>query len=274
MSRTRFEQNLQRMLQELQAYVSQENISVGDAARSTAEKIADKIYLAHSTSAKNFVQMCEDGASLLSPSALDGKGIKSLRADAVERILETSDFVFLYAGAFSFPSSSCGLLFARSLESDHPDSGSATPFDSGGLVEHFELPNTSETPRDFFRRHQLPLSEHRNYLSQCLGALFSDPFDYVLGNGLCHEGPIGLTGGDACRRSTHEVRIPDNVRIRNPHLQAVFAPVRMSLEPQVESLLKWCTSEGFDVVSFESDGDNDFAKMKTAWIEYLRTKLL
>lgn len=273
MSRSRFEGNLRRMLDELQIYVSQQGISVSSASFSVAEKIASRIALAHSTSDSNFVKVCAGGAALLSPAILDQRAIKMLKPDAVERTLGTSEFVFLYASAFSYPSSGCGLLFAHSLESDHPDNGSATAFDSGALVNHFRRPDPAEGPRDFFLRHQLPLSEHRDYLCRCVAALFRDPFDYVAGNEPIHPGPIGITGGDPCRRSTHEVRIPDNVPIRSPHLQAVFAPLRLSLEPQVQNLLKWCVAEGFDVVSFETDRDNDFAKLKNACIEYLRTKL-
>ena len=262
------------MSEELRTYVSQRNISVTTESASSAGTIASKIHLAHSTSDVNFVRICEGGARLLSPALLDSGGIKPLETDAVERTLATSEFVFLYANAFSYPSSGCGLLFAPSLEADHYNDGSATPFDSGALVNHFRCPDPAEHPRDFFQRHQLPLSEHRDYLSQCLAALFRQPFDYVSGIAPIHPGPIGITGGDPCRRSTHEVRIPSSVHIRSRHLQAVFAPTRISLEPEVLHLLKWCEAEGFDVVSFDSDRDNDFTKLKSACIEYLRTKLV
>ena len=157
MSRSRFEANLRRMLEELETYVSKQKISVDGASDSLAGKIASNISLAHSTSDSNFVRICDGGAKLLSPANLDSKGIKTLKPDAVERTLETSTFVFLYANAFSYPSSGCGLLFARSLETENREEGSATAFDSGALVNHFMRPDPAESPQDFFLRHQLPL---------------------------------------------------------------------------------------------------------------------
>jgi hypothetical protein len=268
MSRSNSDANLRRLLEELEALGLPNS---GNTATLLANRISEDLPLAHSTSAANFAAVCGSGR-LLSPKILDTKGIKTLKPDAVEIVLGTSPFVFLYAAPFSFPSSGCGLLFERTLEVWHSSDGVATPFDSGGLIDYFVRPDMTESPQDFFLRHQLPLPEHREYLRACIGKLFGDPFDYLNGCDPVRSCPIGLSGGDR-RRWTHEIRIPEEVIIRSPHLKAVFVPRRLGLEPQVKSLLSWCHSEGFDVEVFDSDRQNDFAKLRNACLEYLQ-KLL
>jgi hypothetical protein len=273
MSRERCEQNLQRLLQELQGYLSANGIVAPASSAQVAAKIAPSIFLAHSTADANFVAICSPSGRVLSSAGLDAAGIKPLKPDAVEITLGTAAFVFLYAAAFSFPSSGCGLLFAPTLEQQHSDNGFATAFDSGGLISVFQRPDMSEPPRDFFMRHEFPISEHRSYLQSCLAALFSTPLDYFHGNPPQHPGPIGLTGGD-CRRWSHEVRIPNEVVVRSPHLQAVFIPRRLGLVPEIKHLVRWCESEGFDAIVYDADRENDFAKLKRACVEYLRDQLL
>ena len=273
MSRDRCEKNLVRLLQDLDDYLGANGIDRSGVNPVSAKAVAQNIFLAHSTSVSNFVKICDNSGRLLSPQALDLKGIKPLQADAVENTLGTAGFVFLYAAPFSFPSSGCGLLFAKSLEHQHSSDGFATPFDSGALVNHFVRPEMAETPRDFFLRHELPISEHRNYLERCVGSLFVALSDYQEGNRPLHPGPIGLTGGDR-RQWTHEVRIPDEVVVRSQHLQAIFAPRRLGLVPEIKNLLNWCSSEGYDVEIFDADRENDFAKLRDACIEYLRTELI
>lgn len=272
MDRSRLEGNLNRLQQDLAAYAQEQNIAAPPATSTSCRKIADTIFLAHSTSDLKFETICNSGR-LKSPAKLHSEGLKTLKTDAVELTLGTSEFVFLYAGAFSFPSSGCGLLFSRTLEAAHSADGAATPFDSGGLVNIFTRADMSETAAAFFSRHELPLFEHRDFLNDCLHLLFSAPYDYMEGIAPRHSGPVGLSRGDAVRRHTHEVRIPHEVHLRSPHLQAVFVPLRLALLPEIEKLLTWCHAEGFDVETYETDRQNDFAKLKTACIQYLRRHL-
>ncbi|MDI1310564.1 hypothetical protein [Prosthecobacter sp.] len=268
MDRQRLEENLNRLQQDLVAYAQTHNL----LASAECRKMADSILLAHSTSDLKFETLCRTGR-LKSPAKLHDEGYKTLEPDAVERVLGTSEFVFLYAGAFSFPSSGCGLLFSSTLEIAHSADGAATPFDSGGLVNHFTRADMSEPVAAFFSRHELPLSEHRHFLHDCLHLLFSAPQDYLEGRPATHAGSLGLSGGDAVRRHTHEVRIPHEVPIRSQHLQAVFVPYRLTMQPEIEKLLTWCLAEGYDVVSYGADRENDFTKLKTACIQYLRRHL-
>jgi hypothetical protein len=137
---------------------------------------------------------------------------------------------------------------------------------------HLRLPDPNESPFAFFQRHELPLSGYRNYLHDCLHSLFGAPFDYVMGKTPVHAGPIGLSGSDA-RRWIHETRIPNEVHLRGHHLKAVFAPRRAGLVPEIRSFLSWCSAEGFPIEVFDADRENDFAKLQSACIEYLRKEL-
>ena len=221
--------------------------------------------LAHSSAGTNLSRICASGR-LFSPQMLHDEGLKTLADHAVERELGTAGFVFLYAAPFSFPNSGCGFLFSESLERRNKDLGSATPFDSGGLVDHIQR-TSGEPAREFFLRHELPLPSHRDYLRPCLESLYEKPGHYIDGTGPRHDGPLALTGGDV-RRWVHEVRIPHQVDIRSPHLKAVFAPRRLALVNEVRSLLLWCDAEGFDVVIFDADRDNDFSKLRSACVRY------
>ena len=131
--------------------------------------------------------------------------------------------VFFFVAPFRYPSTSCGLLFSRTLEDEASSTGASTPFDSGGLVSKFQRPHPSEPVRDFFARHELPPSAHRRHLGMSMSLLFDQPHDYVEGREPKRPHPMGITGGDQ-RRWTHEVRIPDRVGVRGSHLEAVFAP--------------------------------------------------
>ena len=160
-----------------------------------------------------------------------------------------------------------------SLERDHSGEASATPFDSGGLVKVFRRPDMAESARDYFVRHELPVSGYRDYLARCLDTLFIAPLDYLAGREPRFPCPLGLSLGDQ-RRWTHEVRIPDQVHVRGAHLQALFVPRRLSLHPEIEPLLNWTLSEGYDVEIFDTGRENDFATLKNRCLEYLRAKLL
>lgn len=275
MSGGRREQNLKRVLHALEAHLMAQGATPGPAneVSPSAAKISGELFLAHSTSDVNFAKLCPLGGRLLSPAALDASGLKALKADAVERELDTAGYVFLYASSFAFPNSGCGLLFAPSLERERPGEASATPFDSGGLVKVFRRVDMGESARDFFARHELPVSGYRDYLARCLDTLFAAPLDYLAGWEPRFPCPLGLSLGDQ-RRWTHEVRIPDQVHVRGAHLQALFVPRRLSLHPEIEPLLNWTLSEGYDVEIFETGRENDFDALKNRCLEYLRAKLL
>ena len=270
MSHERLNDNLSRMLGELDEYYKKEGINVDDGQIAAAKNLASGVFLSHSTSSENFAKVCDSGL-LLSPSRLDEEGIKPLADTAVERTLGTEGSVFLYATSFFFPNSGCGLLFRRSIEGEY-SGGSATPFDSGGLVNIFDRPN-NESPRAFFDDHKLPLSGYRDYLGKALSGMWSSPVDYLTGEEPEYAGPIGLSGGDF-RRCAYEVRLGDELPVRNCRLQAVFLPKSLALVPDVESYVNWCLVEGFDVEFVDAKGRNDHSQLKKSCVKYLQKQLL
>jgi hypothetical protein len=181
--------------------------------------------------------------------------------------------VFFYVSPFRYPNTTCGFLFAKSLESQHRDGGVATPFDSGGLKGIFVRPDPAEPPRDFLARHELPIPEHRRYLGLSMAVLFDKPWDYFEGTDPFWPGPIGLTGGDH-RRWTHEVRTPDRVFVRGSHLQAVFATTaQVARDRAVRRLFQWCEDEGVDSIAFAAPGWNVFEALREKCRDYIRQRL-
>ena len=244
-------------------------ICVESCPTPTARPLAEALLLAHSTTANRLAEIHRSGV-LLSTAAVNALKGKPVPPDGAESVLGTAGFVFLYAGTFRYPGTSCGLLFAKSLEAQYKDDGEASPFDSGGLLFHLQRPDPAESPRSYLQRHTLPLPGHRHYLGQCLSTLFAAPEDYLKG-GPIHSGPLGLTGGDA-RRWTHEVRIPECVQLRGPHLQAVFVPVS-SAGPNsaITPLLSWCLAEQVDVVAYQTDDFDNFESLNRTCRDYLLT---
>lgn len=230
--------------------------------------LAEALPLAHSTTAGSLAGINKSGF-LLSTAAVHALKGKPVPPDGAESVLGTSGFVFLYTGTFRYPGTSCGLLFAKSIEAQHTEDGEASPFDSGGLLCHLQRSDPDESPRSYLERHTLPLPRHRRYLGQCLSTLFAAPEDY-LKDGPIHPGPLGLTGGDA-RRWTHEVRIPECVQLRGPHLQAVFVPVSLAgPNSAIAPLLSWCLSEQVDVVAYQTDELENFEVLRRVCLDYLR----
>jgi len=222
MSRHQWQANLDRLCRSLEDYADANGIGVPSPSSGAAAGLSDSLYLAHSTSRKNFRSVCNSGY-LYSAASLAAAGGESLGPAGAEVELGATESVFFYLSPFRYPHTSCGFLFAKSLESQHRNDGVATPFDSGGLMRICIRPDPAEPLRAFLSRHELPIPEHRRYLGLSMEVLFDKPKDYVEGLEPRRPGPIGLTGGDH-RRWTHEVRIPDRVFVRGGHLQAVFAP--------------------------------------------------
>jgi hypothetical protein len=187
--------------------------------------------------------------------------------------LATANSVFFYVSPFRYPNTTCGFLFAASLESHYRDEGVATPFDSGALVKHLVRPNPAEPVRDFLSRHELPSTEHRRYLGLSMSILFAKPGDYCEGTDPRWPGPIGLSGGDH-RRWTHEVRTPSGVFVRNGHLQAVFATTALVAQSlSVRRLFQWCDSEGVDSIAFAAPRRNAFEALRRECLGYIRQRL-
>lgn len=269
MSDQRLQNNLVRLLTELKQYLQTNSIEPTEKQSKRAAFLAPRLFLAHSTTSSGFEKICQTNF-LYSPRQLDEKNLKELKTKAVERVLGTEDSVFLYANRFFLPTSGCGFLYKPSVENSQPV-GSATPFDTGGLVDHYPPPE-AENAHEYFERHELPLPRYREYLESSLSGLWETPDHYLDGKDPMHHGPLPHSGGDF-RSRTYEVRLRDQLAIRHGHLQAVFIASRMASLPEVEEYSNWCLSEGFDVQLVASNGQNEHSQLKKACVKYLQTKL-
>ena len=272
MSRHKWQANLDGLCRSLEDYAKKNGIGVPNPSSGAASRLSDSLYLAHSTSGEKFSDICASGYLASAASLAAARG-ESLAPGCAEVVLGTAGSVFFYVSPFRYPNTTCGFLFAKSLESHRSDDGVATPFDSGGLLGWLKGPDPAELPRAFLSRHELPIPEHRRYLSLSMDVLFHEPKNYVEGSIPPRPGPIGLTGGDH-RRWTHEVRIPDRVFVRGSHLQAVFSPrARVAADPEVEGLFQWCVREGVDRILFDTPRENDFEALRQECLAYIRRKL-
>ncbi len=158
-TRHQLQLNLNGLCQSLESYAKASGIAAPKPPSPIAH-LSDSLYLAHSTSDEKFSNINASGR-LSSAASLAASHRGSLRPSCAEVVLGTADSVFFYVSPFRYPNTSCGLLFAASLESHHGDDGAASPFDSGGLIEICVRHDPTEPPREFLSRHELPLPEHR-----------------------------------------------------------------------------------------------------------------
>jgi hypothetical protein len=271
MSRQEWIINQRRLASELDGFTRAHSIEPKAQEAVLARRLAHGLFLAHSTSDRNFSDICGTNR-LRSPLRRSKDTGMPLDAGSVESIMGTANAVFFYAAPFRYPQTSCGFLFLPSLESEYSETGVATPFDSGGLLRHFGRPDPAETAMAFMIRHELPLPQHREYLQASLHCLFTEPRDYIQGRDPQYE-PIGLTGGDR-RRWTHEVRLPEQVFLRTGYLQAIFVPISRVADPQIQTMVRWCEMQGVEYEAFQNSQEDDFEILKNACVDYIVRKLL
>jgi hypothetical protein len=272
MGRSESTANLSHLCRALENYASADGAEPVNKPCEVADRLSGALYLAHSTSDANFSDICRCG-HLSSAERLAAERSTPLKPSCAELVLGTAGCVFFYISPFRFPSTGCGLLFAKSLEARHSEHGAASPFDSGGLIRAFNRTDVAEPPRHFLSRHELPIPEHRGYLGRSMSFLFLKPEHYVEGVDPYRPGPIGLTGGDQ-RRWTHEVRIPGRVFVRGSDLQAVFAPrSRVAADPEIGDLFQWCMREGVDRILLDTPRRDDFEALRRECVAYVRRKL-
>ena len=264
----RLHDNLRRLCADLSASIQQP--AFGQASES--QTIANNLPLSHSTSTGNVQAICRSGY-FKSMDTLIEEGVLKHRPECAEVALSTTNAVFFYVGSFAYPATTFGFLFSRTLETANRTEGSATPFDSGGLLRHFSWPRKqTESPRQFFDRHELPIPNHREYLGLVINSLYPKPINYLDPSAVdLKANPIGLEGGDATRRRTHEVRIPGQVQLRSAHLRAVFAPTnRIWGYSEIEDFFIWCGQNGVAMHFFDSPAGDHFSGIRFACLEYLK----
>lgn len=240
------------------------------ATAQLAFQVADRIPLSHGASAENFARIAKTG-TILSQVAL-AKRTGNVVESTTETELGTANSVFFFASPFRYPSSECGFLFRRDLEHQRHHDGNASPFDSGGLLNHFTRDDLAETPSSFLARHMLPIPAHRTLLSTSLERLFDTPEDYLGGSGKPKANPFGLRADDNDPRGwTHEVRIPHRVVVKgaNHRLEAVFFVRGRHTDPRIKSYLSWCQTEKVPYYSIDTPRHGAFDALRRRCIAYV-----
>lgn len=235
----------------------------------SARDLATNIPLTHATSRGKLTTILGDDALLSQEQSGSQIG-------EAETLLETANDVFLYVGSFSYPETECGFLFEQSVEDEHQDDGIATPFDSGALAKKISPPSPYDDGVAFVRDHELPVAGYRELLADVISGFLPSPENYLrqpdahtcrCGTTVAH--PFGLKGGD-CRTATFEVRIPERVPLRTPHLRAVF--VREGYEaPELSELF----AAGVTIVNYPAPDDGDFFNaLKKSCINFIHEHLI
>jgi len=104
----------------------------------------------------------------------------------VEELLGFSGSVYFFAGRACPSFGDVALAFAPECQGAH--TGSATPFDTGGLILrhlHGNLPADDPGRVAFGREATLPLAEWRGWFAQFLAAYFPNVASYWTGSALC-----------------------------------------------------------------------------------------
>jgi hypothetical protein len=144
-----------------------------------AETTAKTIPLLHVTSAGSFFKIVLEPAQELLPTTESSAYLPSRTLDA-ENMLDLGHCLYFYAGRACRNYGDIAFAFAPGSESNH--SGSATPFDTGGLAfGHIRasLPDHSPTTLSQFTRESLlELSAWRDAFARFLAAYFPHPSAY------------------------------------------------------------------------------------------------
>jgi len=271
--------NLKRLGDELEDYATANGRAGSNPALCTAA--ANGMFLAHSTGARTFADICHT-RTILSSRELSRQNSEAPRTDSTEVRLGTEGDVFLYAGPFRYPGMDCGVLFRGELESDGENHVVAVPFDTGALINHLLPDDTDEDRREFIKQHELPTPQYRGYFGKFLEVLFAEPSHYLSKTGPIAPLPYAFNPGGDERRWTFEIRVSDSVNLEQ-HIEAIFVARNSvrggALGPgaaSVEEFLAWCKKEGIFIDCFDSAEENhatDFQILQQRCVAYIRRKL-
>jgi hypothetical protein len=188
---------------------------------------------------------------------------------SAENILDLNCSAYFYAGRAHPDFGIVALAFERSCEEDH--TGTATPFDTGGLAGgHIDsnLPDRHpETLRAFIQASMEQLKDWRQAFTQFLAAYFSPISDYWSENQAIKQSSNQATVlAWAChpslktlvtRPKSKELRLdfllsgspcqpdPDDLFMRNDDWRAWTFEVRFHEGQNIFDAVKWCSTEGY-----------------------------
>jgi hypothetical protein len=196
-----------------------------------AREIAYRMPLVHvsgNSSRVSFLQLITSPSEEI-PTSADVYGYCSDETRAAETMLELPQCVYFYAGRSHPAFGKIALAFDEKCERHH--SGSATPFDTGGLASRPEgkiktaLPNHKpETIRRFTKASTKSLQVWREVFVHFLAAYFSRPVEYWEGRPFKAD--------------------PEELMSRNDDWRAWVFEVRFYGGQKITDAVAWCASRG------------------------------
>ena len=272
--KAKLRENLDGLLNAFQRYLTSEPICElrSNSPHHDFPHFALNMPLGHARGSRGFQSAVERGA-LLSNNELKRLGARPTNPSqniSVEVRLGTADYVFTFAGPLRY-AGICGFLFDAGIEKIRSGDAIATPFDSGGLIDHFRPNDTDEQRVKFLQDHELSVPEYRGYFELVLATLFDSPWNYVDGTVPDRFGPIAFYGGDS-RRWTFEVRFLNELLLESG-LVAVFLPVGIaSTELLQEQLIKW-DKIGVDIIIYVAQTDGQGRDLLEESVKYIKSYL-
>lgn len=207
------------------------------------QSVAQRIPLVHVTGRERHFETTVGTAPFEIPTSADHGYCTDVTRRA-EVLLGLEPSAYFYAGRAHPDFGNVGLAFAAGCEGGH--SGSATPFDTGGLVHpnrHIKVHLGAPRPVDdeaalveYGRASEIPLDRWRDAFARVLAAYFADATAYWTGRPSPYD-PDGLYSlNDECRAWTFEVRFHEGQSIHDRAAwcadEAVMATLRRLLDEQ------------------------------------------
>lgn len=278
MSPTDLNANLVRLRGELlkhrdlcNACLSRHNTSLGQAI-----PLAMNLPLSLATSS-DALESIWGAQTIKSQRDLNG-GLSKKKSDGSytdEVILHTDDDVFFFAGPFRYPVNSgpCGLIFSPEIESKLSNRKIATPFDSGGLLNHFKPLNTSLTPIEFVRANEMPVPDYRTYLGEFIATTFHEPTDYLHDdNAPACDTPMLVKSKDPnadARQWTFEVRCQGPVPMDAPLMAIIIERALAQSGDWAEDMMMVLKSRGVVFTLFDTVDGSDWEILKEQGQKFL-----
>lgn len=188
-----------------------------------ASVVAEKVPLLHVD--PSLFDLIENPPHEFSTNAIGGKSEKTQRA---EELLGLPPSVYFYAGRAHPDFGSSAFAFAAGCEESH--TGSASPFDTGGLLSdppHIKVrlePTDGKSERVAFgKASEMPLDRWRNAFGKCLAAYFDSDLDYW------HKRP--------------SVPDPEGLFELNDDWRAWTFEIRFSEGQSIHERVAWCADE-------------------------------
>ena len=183
----------------------------------TCQTIAQRIPLVHVSGRERPFEITVQGMSGEIPTSEDTEYYTHLTPRA-EDLLGLPRSAYFYAGRAHPAFGNVAMAFAAECEADH--TGSATPFDTGGLVHPARPIKLRLAPADgeaervqYGKESVIPLDRWRDVFAKILAAYFDDPVDYWSGRPRPWD-PEGLYElNDDWRAWTFEIRFSEGQSI-------------------------------------------------------------